>query len=301
MAGPISAAVKGVTKRAAKSASKMHPLDELLAQIPNPETVTNAQLRKLEKMIPNLNAAQRKRATEFIGLSPDAKFPNQTVLGRAGMIEPENLGKFPESPGGMFPEAPAGRFPEAPLGRFPEAPAGRFPEVPAGHFPQLPEGFQKPQRTGKMSAMMGALGRNKGKIGLGIGAGGIGAASMMGGDESEASGIDSILDSLEAGGLAPMASHGGIKSASPKPTRVGGGGMRSPKPSGLTGQNGISDISSMLGNFGAPEVDFEGMVADDVNRPLPQFEEQKKGGGMGDILKTMGPLLAALLFGKMLG
>ena len=304
MAGPISSAVRGVTRATARRAPKvvddaMDPLNKLLSQIADPERVTNAQLRRLEKLMPTLNASQRKQATEFLGLSPDAKFPNQTVLGRAGMIEPENLGKFPEPEAGMFPEAPAGRFPEAPAGRFPEAPQGRFPEIPAGHFPQLPEGFEKPQRTGRMSAMLGALSRNKGKAigGAGIGAG-IGYLASRP-DAVEANPEDAILDKLEAGGLAPMASHG--PSAMPKRGGMGMSRPRAPKPSGLTGQNGVSDITSMLGNFGAPDVDFEGMVAEDVNRELPQFEQAKKGNGVGDFMKSMGPLLAALLFGKMLG
>lgn len=297
MAGPISAAVRGAAKAGKKAVRRapreMDELNTLLSQIADPEKVTNAQLRKLERMIPGLNASQRKQATEFLGLSPDARFPNKTVLGRAGMLDPENLGKFPE--------APAGRFPEAPQGRFPEAPAGRFPEVPAGHFPQpAPAGIPQPQRTGKMSAMLGALSRNKGKVGLGLGAAGIGGAALLSGgsDAEETSPEDAILDKVEFGGLKPMPSHGPASSVTP-PKR-GGMGMSRPKPNPLTGQNGVKDITSMLGSFGAPDVDFEGMVEEDVNRPIPQFEEQKQGGGMGDFLKTMGPLLAAMFFGRMM-
>lgn len=338
MAGPISAAVRGAAKAGKKAVRRapreMDELNTLLSQIADPEKVTNAQLRKLERMIPGLNAAQRKQATEFLGLSPDARFPNKTVLGRAGMIDPENLGKFPEAPVGRFPEfnganrpeVPAGRFPEAPQGRFPDAPAGRFPSPPPGRLDEmagifgeqmLPErlkgareafanqvspnaGIPQPQRTGKMSAMLGALSRNKGKVGLGLGAAGIGGAALLSGgsDAEETSPEDAILDRLEFGGLKPMPSHGPVSSVTP-PKR-GGMGMSRPKPNPLTGQNGVKDITSMLGSFGAPDVDFEGMVEEDVNRPIPQFEEQKQGGGMGDFLKTMGPLLAAMFFGRMM-
>lgn len=319
MAGPLSSAIKGAGKVARKAVTKtaeMHPLDNLLAQIPDPNKVTQAQLRKLEQMMPKLNAAQRKRAGEFLGLSDGARFPNREVLGRAGITP-----GFSQVDDGMSAELNRRAIDMAPRLNPTAGPnpiAGHFPQPkpmtddmktfmtqmnPAGNSAadafasQVAPGL-KPQRTGRMSAMLGALNRNKGKAALGAGAG-LGAAALMSGGED--SDVDSTLDALEQSGLAPMPSHGSAAPVSSPPVRRGGMSRPKPKASGLSGVNGMGDITELLGNFGAPDVDFEAMVADDVNRPIPQVApEQKKSGGMGNFLKTMGPLLAALYFGRML-
>jgi hypothetical protein len=94
----------------------------------------------------------------------------------------------------------------------------------------------------------------------------------------------------------------GIAAKTSKPSARG---MASPMLSGLTGQNGAGDMSDLGDmNFGAPEVDFMEMFkqADTTQNAemQPQQQEEKDGNGLMDILKTIGPLLAALFAGKMM-
>lgn len=310
-----SRAAKAVAKKSAPVAKRaadkeMSKLDNFLASIGNPDEITEAQLRKWERMIPGLNAVERKRGTEFLGLSPDAKFPNKRILQRAGLMEPDVYG----------PEAPLGRFPESPLGRFPESPAGQFPDpregrlaasanafgsqvVPPKHG-QLADAFASQMAPNKVPALTrtgrigGMMARNPGKTALGIGAAGLGGMMMMPSHgetqspelEPQDYGLydDTKFDPTK---LAP---------ASPMSKAVNRHRAR-PKPSALSGVNGLPDMGHLGGmDFGAETPNFEEMFRQDFEKPIPQFEEEKKSGGKMDWLKTIGPLIAALMAGRMM-
>jgi len=342
VAGALSKAVKGTKKQVVKKAPEMGKLDTFLQSVGDPNNISEQKLRQWEQMVASLNPIDRKRGTEFLGLSPDAKFPNQRILQRAGLMDPENLGKFPDAPAGRFPEAPQGRFPESPAGRYPEAPQnmGQYPEAPQGRFPARPEYDSpigpQPERGLSKKAMVG--------IGA-LGAGGVYAANKMfpaGQPQPMASHMPTApspyagkykgstnaaqsspvtvfgnVDTNTGEGTAsssadmPLTSSSPMQSAVSKGSRAGG--MGSKKPSGLTGVNGAlpfdmsaafaPDDSWMEQTFGSVDDSLASSqgALDKYYKESQPDTSGKSGGGFGGLMKTLGPLIAALIFGKMMG
>jgi hypothetical protein len=126
--------------------------------------------------------------------------------------------------------------------------------------------------------------------------------NRMGGQELPDPGSPNYSD--REAGMPDLDSLLAMDVAAPKArsVRSGGGGVARKKPSGLSGVNGQTDITSMLGGFGAPEVDFEQMVANmpEMQKRYPVAEAKPKGGGFGDMLKKIGPILAAIVAGRMI-
>lgn len=180
------------------------------------------------------------------------------------------------------------------------------------------------------SAVGGAAKRHPYMAGLG-GIAGIGALlSQLGGDDeqdgyTESPALSAVFDNndpverlraaTDIGPAVPgdrhLSTRGKTPTVAPKP-KIGGSPMtaalRKPAANPLPPANGITSFAQ--GGVKAPDfgVDssgldslFKSIEADTSKDPYSMgLPQQKQGGGFGDALKQFGPLLAAMLFGRLM-